>query len=116
MADWIWPVPVTLVGMANGPWILDDDQLVINVASTLGWTPPWSWYPKTLAHSGIAARIGDDARAWFAGIPQGQERRVWDTLLDAVGRRRQILSPLTTETIQRVAVPLVHIAVLTTPG
>lgn len=116
MADWIWPVPVTRVGTGDGTWILGDDQLVINVASTLGWTPPWSWYPKTLAHWGIAARAGEEPRAWFAGIPQGQERRIWDALLDAVGRRRQLLSPLTSETIQRVMSPGVRIAILTTPG
>lgn len=110
----MFPVYIQTVGIGTpkGP---DADNVVVVPTASLEWEPPWDWYPCQLPQWGISAASEETPRAWFAGEPQGQELRVWENLVMAVGRKQRILSPLTEEIIQRVQKP-VRMAILTTPG
>lgn len=113
-----WPIQVTVVNDKKTPsdWgVLPQDPLIeVHYRRKLPWNPPWDWYPSSLVHWGLAADAGRP-RLWFAGVPQGQERRGFETLVDAIGRRRRLLSPLTEENLRTIQSPL-HLAILTTPG
>ncbi len=77
--------------------------------------PPWDWYPRQLPHWGLRASTDEEPRLWFAGNPQGQQRRVWDAVVSALARRQRLISFLTAETVKMVS-RTVNLAVLTTPG
>ncbi len=119
----LWPVEIVAVD-ASGPTDADQGGLTVDddlseelvafrAMGSLPWQPPWPWYPIKLAHWGIAPP-GEVPRVWFAGRPQGQEKRVFDEIILAVGRRRDALSPLTRANLDTLAAPVV-LAVLTTP-
>lgn len=91
------------------------EAVQVQAVSEMGWTPPWPWYPQILSQWGLSNAGDRVARAWFAGVPQGQERRVFEALVDAIQHRRRILSPLTEKTVAGLR-SIVPIAVLTTPG
>ena len=119
----LWPVEIVSVGAPeptdddrSGPMIGDDlggELAAFRVMASLPWRPPWPWYPAELPHWGIAAP-GEAPRVWFAGRPQGQEKKVFEEIILAVGRRRDALSPLTRANLDTLAAPVV-LAVLTTP-
>ncbi len=98
-----------------GQLVPTHEAVQVQAVSEMGWTPPWSWYPRDLTHWGLAGAGDLVARAWFAGVPAGQEERLFETLIDALQHRRQILSPLTENTVAGLDAT-VPIAVLTTPG
>lgn len=91
------------------------DLVRVKAVPQMGWAPPWPWYPRKLPHWGLASSDEEEARAWFAGVPQGQEARVFESLLESVQYRRRVLSPMTMETLAG-GTGTVHLAVLTTPG
>ncbi len=107
----LWPVYVQVVGQP-APESLG---LRIQQLSEMDWVPPWSWYPRDVPHWGLAFSPGDRARAWLAGVPHGQERRMFEGLVQAMRHRRSMLSPLSEDILGQVG-RLVHVAVLTTPG
>ncbi len=112
-----WAIHVTVVNDKNAPSdssVLPQDPMEVHYLPELPWNPPWDWYPSSLLHWGLSA--GEERpRLWFAGMPQGHERRVFETLAAAIGRRRRLLSPLTEENLWTIQSPL-YLAVLTTPG
>lgn len=93
----------------------EGDAIQVEAVSTMGWTPPWPWYPNHLPHWGLRPPGSARARAWYAGVPKGQERRTFETLIEAMRRGRRVLSPLTEETLSGIT-RMVPMAVLTTPG
>lgn len=113
-----WSIHVTLVNQekVHSEWdaLAQDPLIQVRYLRKLPWNPPWDWYPSSLVHWGLSA---DESRPrlWFAGVPQGQEQRVFETLVAAIGRRRRLLSPLTEENLRTIQSP-VHLAILTTPG
>ncbi|PSR23496.1 MAG: hypothetical protein C7B45_02865 [Sulfobacillus acidophilus] len=116
MPDLIWPVYLSLVNSLHTDWIPADPLLSVQPLRALSWCPPWPWYPKDLPHWGISPAPGPVARVWFAGNPQGQERRVFDVVVEAVGRKRRLLHPVTEATLAPLGKTHIAVAVLTTPG
>ncbi|NMP21928.1 hypothetical protein [Sulfobacillus harzensis] len=108
----MWPVYVNVIGDQRPE---EDDAVVVQAVPQMGWAPPWPWYPSGLPHWGLATSSTEAARAWFAGVPEGQEKRVFADLLEAMKHRRRILSPLTLDTLSGQTTA-VHVAVLATPG
>lgn len=89
-------------------------EVVWRELDALPFASPWPWYPDTLPHIGLG-RPDEDIRAWFAGEPKGQEVAAFRDTVMAIGRDRQILQPLTVDTVRTLSRPLT-IGVLTTPG
>lgn len=111
----IWPVTLTVVngGLGDVPDL--PIGVVVREADQIPDMHGWDWYPRHLPHYGLAPEESDTPRIWFAGVPEGQERTVFETLIMTMGRRQRLLSPLTESAADRIDWPL-SAAVLTTPG
>jgi hypothetical protein len=116
MPELIWPVHLTLINTPTLDFVRADPLLSVQRCNGMPWHFPWPWYPKSLPHWGISADPGPLARVWFAGAPQGQERRIFDAMVEAVGRKRRLLHPVTEATLAALRGARIYVAVLSTPG